>query len=282
MDKQIKYWDNGNAITVLERCDRNPDPRDWLDQEVLHISCCGLSNYCICFGEGMVDGYKPMTVSQILDLCLTKKIIGITAKFGNNNIRITDVEHNGFVIGDDGCSIMDDDGQPLENLNDAPAAEKAEWIKAALDQGCLTGREMIQIIQSMTFERFVIKNVYAYIHTDVNLSLGELSDKWDSGWAGFAWSDDLTENCLEEWFREFNDIMTGVMQEYHYLTYKIIQDKWILQDDYYNIAEDFDEAWLQFDTTMNDIVDKPAETLYNEIRNREITEKDILDYLGEL
>lgn len=156
-----------------------------------------------------------------------------------------------------------------------------EDVKNRFDNDELSNEEIANIISSLKFENFVIKPVWAISHSGVHFSLGSFNDTWDSGLAGYIWSDTLTEEELKRDFEIYSDFNEGYYKTYHIKNY-CCEEGWHVYDDYWNCFKDFENAWNNLDFTITDIVDKPENSLYNETRNQEITNDQIVDYLNSL
>lgn len=147
------------------------------------------------------------------------------------------------------------------------------------------GRELVNFIKNAKFkEGFYILPVSAYIHSGIALSLASFNDHFDSGFAGFIWSARLSsEEELKSCFEEFDAYVEYKIHDFEITTFKEIEGKWIVVDQYWQQAETIQEIEkMGLGFNPKDIVDKPADSLYNEIRNREITDEEIEKYLGGL
>lgn len=146
------------------------------------------------------------------------------------------------------------------------------------------GRELVNFIKNAKFkEGFYILPVSAYIHSGIALSLASFNDHFDSGFAGFIWSADISsEEELKSCFEEFDAYVEDRIHDFEITTFKEIEGKWIVANQDCLQAETVQEVESCLGFNPKDIVDKPADSLYNEIRNREITDEEIEKYLGGL
>lgn len=238
-EEQFVFWDNGKKVTLITK----EGYCDYNDIDCLLDTSVFHLALCNLRDSYYVGVNKNMTFSDLLELCL--------------DYRITDIS---YVF--DGCNTLE---------------EKIKYIK----ENCFDFNEIecAKIINSMKFDNFVILPVWAVSHSGIHLHLYNSNDSWDGGFAGFVWSDYFNEQELKTNFEIFSDFNEGCFNSYYIRTFALVEDSWILQDDYWDCFRSFEECWDCLDFTITDEVDKPDETLYNEIRNKEITEDEIISYL---
>lgn len=256
-DKEIKFWNNGKKATIIKDygaavLSSEEVLTDLFSLEGFFLKRHHLSHYndyknCVELFSDVIDNITEISTSTLSEI----------------KAEISEEE-------------MDE-----ENILDLESSleEKKKWLKLALEEDIISELEVVKILATSEFNGFAIVPIFAYIHSGISISAEPFHDSWDSGLAGFAWSFELSKEELLENVKEYNYWLCGGYNEYKISSYEETPEGWKLYDEFWQFAKYDTEIWDLIDFEMNDEVDKPSETLYNDVRNREITKADILDYL---
>ena len=130
----------------------------------------------------------------------------------------------------------------------------------------------------------VVLRVFAYIHSGIALSTSPFGDVFDSGLAGYCWSNELTEEELTAQVKLYSDYMNGLIHEYKTTTYAKNGSKWEKYDEcwQYDYYKEGDELWEIIDFEIKDELTEFPKSLIMEVQNREVKPNDVLDYLDSL
>lgn len=238
---EYKIWDSGRAVTVVEENCAYDNPKDYcLDDWSLG-----------CF---LLDPYKY----SIFYNCNKKKLDSfISERIGH----ITKINYK-----------FDD-----ANLDNASLEEKK---KKLLEERLSDYTKVMILLNSEYNDDFVILPVYAYIHGGISLSTSSFRDAFDSGLAGICWSFGESEEYLKDSLQKYDDYMNERINEYEVSTYKKKDGKWMLDDQLWYFAEEWD--WDLLDFKIEDVVDNFDDSLYNEVYNemkKNLKVEDCIKYL---
>ncbi len=260
-NKEIKFWDNGKKATIIKDCGATELSSEDVLTDLFSLEGFFLKRYCLSH----FNSYKNCTE-------LFSNVIDNIAKIDSSVLSEIEIE-----VSEEEITMNEENILNLDSLE-----EKKKWLKLALEQDAISELDVIKILSTSEFDGFVIIPVFAYIHSGIAISAEPFCDSWDSGLAGFAWSFDLTKEELLDNIKEYNYWLCSGYNEYKISSYEETSEGWKLYDEFWQFAKYDTEIWDLIDFEMNDEVDKPSETLYNDIRNREITKEEVLDYLEEL
>lgn len=260
-NKEIKFWDNGKKATIIKDYGITELSSEDVLTDLFSLEGFFLKRYCLSH----YNNYKNCVE-------LFSDVIDNMTKIDSSVLSEIKIE-----VSEEEITMNEENILNLDSLE-----EKKKWLKLALEQDAISELDVVKILSTSEFDGFVIIPVFAYIHGSIAISAEPFSDKWDSGLAGFAWSFDLTKEELLNNIKEYNCWLRGDYNEYKISSYEETPEGWKLYDEFWQFAKYDTEIWDLIDFEMNDEVDKPSETLYNDIRNREITKEEVLDYLEEL
>lgn len=278
MDREHKIWDNGNKCTIIRAYYDNWDFdfESLIGDAPIGILGCNLRDYSL---EHNNDNLK--TTKDVFEWAMKEK------KVKSFKFTVADLMK---AYGSDSYYDYESDEDVCFNANKEYSVEELkDLILNMYDNDCFDDGDIFNIINQTEFERFIIRPFYAYIHSGISVSLGDFSDPWDSGVAGFAWYepyDDETMEDAERYFKEdfsvYDDYVCGYYNEYHITSFEKKNGEWTCYDDFWSFEKSFEDAWEHNYDKVTDEVKSFTEEDKDLVRREiSIDDEEVLDYLTD-
>ena len=279
MSREYKIWDNGDKVTVIKSFEDS-----WSydfnyivgDDVPFGILGCNLKNYDINYHNGLMK-----FIGDLFEWVMTEKRI--------NSFKFTVADLMKSYGYDSYTDRETSEEVPVDTKREYTVREQKQLIMDMFYNNCLDASMTYNILNQIEFDKFILKPFYAYIHSDISISLGDYKDPWDSGVAGFAWyeiydeTEEEAERSFVDYFNTYNDYIQGLYDEYSVRTYEKINGKWNACDDYWDVAKSFEDVWENYGYTIENVVDSFSEEDRDIVRKKiKINDERILEFLDDL
>ena len=252
MGREYKIWNNGNkcAIALVDEYSYvNPDDVLCTD-DGFGILGTNLKNYDISYGNSYQNEILKTTSDVFYWVMREQKIksFNFTAK---NLIK----EFSETYINADGEEVKIED-------KEMSVEELTALLLDMADNECFGSEDMFNIIINTNFENFIIKQFFAYIHSDISISLRDYKDPWDSGIAGFTWlepygkeSEENMEKYFAEDFQTYKEVIEGEYVTVDVSVFEKENGEWKNIDRYTTFEKSIEDAWESLDYAINNEVE---------------------------